>query len=83
VLVRPVGGEAAAVCRSTAREPPRSIDFSNERYHRSPERQVRAIPRLITASYGAYRTKATLAAVRAGFVRTLVTDDDLARALLR
>jgi DNA-binding transcriptional regulator LsrR (DeoR family) len=44
--------------------------------------QLRAIPQLITSSYGAYRLEATLAAVRAGFVHTLVTDDSLARALL-
>lgn len=44
--------------------------------------ELRAVPRLITSSVGAYRADATLAAVRAGLVRTLVTDDELAAALL-
>lgn len=43
---------------------------------------LRATPRLITSSFGAFRAEATLAAVRAGLVRTLVVDDQLAAALL-
>ncbi|MEO3756539.1 sugar-binding domain-containing protein [Streptomyces sp. B6B3] len=43
---------------------------------------LRAVPRLITSSYGAQRAQATRAAVAAGFVHVLVTDDELAHALL-
>lgn len=44
--------------------------------------RLRAVPRLVTSSHGAYRAAATAAAVRAGLVHTLVTDDSLADALL-
>lgn len=44
--------------------------------------ELRAVPRLITSSFGAFRAEATRAAVRAGLVRTLVVDDQLAAALL-
>lgn len=43
---------------------------------------LRAVPRLITSSFGAFRAGATLAAVRAGLVHTLIADDQLAAALL-
>ncbi|TNC27754.1 sugar-binding transcriptional regulator [Amycolatopsis alkalitolerans] len=44
--------------------------------------RLRAVPKLITSSVGAHRAAATRAAVAAGFVHTLVADDELARALL-
>lgn len=44
--------------------------------------QLHAVGRLIVSSHGAYRRDATLAAVRAGLVHTLVIDADLAHALL-
>ncbi|MEQ4210223.1 sugar-binding domain-containing protein [Actinopolymorpha sp. B9G3] len=43
---------------------------------------LKAVPRLLTSSHGAYRADATLAAVRAGVVHTLVVDSELASALL-
>ncbi|MFF5989387.1 sugar-binding transcriptional regulator [Prauserella flavalba] len=43
---------------------------------------LRAVPKLITSSYGAHRAQATRAAVATGCVHTLVADDELARALL-
>ncbi|NKQ58944.1 transcriptional regulator [Amycolatopsis sp. K13G38] len=42
---------------------------------------LREVPKLITSSYGTEREAATRAAVAAGFVHTLVTDDELARRL--
>lgn len=44
--------------------------------------RLKAIPRLITSSFGAHRRDATIAAVRAGFVHTLVVDEELARAMI-
>lgn len=44
--------------------------------------QLRGVPTLVTTSHGAYRAVATVAAVRAGLVKTLITDVDLARAVL-
>ncbi|MBB5156590.1 sugar-binding transcriptional regulator [Saccharopolyspora phatthalungensis] len=44
--------------------------------------QLRAVPKLITSSTGTDRAEATRAAVAAGFVHTLVVDDELAKALL-
>ena len=41
-----------------------------------------AVPIRLTSSHGAHRREATLAAVRAGLVHTLIVDTDLARALL-
>ena len=45
--------------------------------------ELAAVPVRLTSSHGAHRRDATLAAVRAGLVHTLVVDTDLARALLR
>lgn len=44
--------------------------------------QLRRAPTRVVTSHGAYRAEATVAAVRAGLVSTLVADDDLARAVL-
>lgn len=44
--------------------------------------QLAAVPVRLTSSHGAHRRDATLAAVRAGLVHTLIVDDGLARALL-
>ncbi|NEE04279.1 sugar-binding transcriptional regulator [Phytoactinopolyspora halotolerans] len=44
--------------------------------------QLRAAPEVIATGYGAQRASAVRAAVRAGFVGTLVVDTALARALL-
>lgn len=44
--------------------------------------QLRGVPQRIVTSYGSYRAEATVGAVRAGYVSTLVTDDELARAVL-
>ncbi len=44
--------------------------------------QLAAVPVRLTSSHGAHRCEATLAAVRAGLVNTLIVDDGLARALL-
>jgi len=45
--------------------------------------RLKAVPRLITSSFGAHRRDATIAAIRAGFVHTLVVDQELARAMIR
>jgi len=44
--------------------------------------ELLGVPTRIVTSHGAYRARATVAAVRAGLVGTLVTDDTLARAVL-
>lgn len=44
--------------------------------------QLAAVPVRLTSSHGAHRREATLAAVSAGLVHTLVVDDELAVALL-
>ncbi|GAB3412108.1 sugar-binding transcriptional regulator [Flindersiella endophytica] len=44
--------------------------------------QLKRVPHLITSSVGAFRAEATLAAVHAGLVHTLVVDEELATALL-
>lgn len=45
--------------------------------------QLATVPVRLTSSHGAHRRDATLAAVRAGLVHTLVVDDGLARTLLQ
>lgn len=44
--------------------------------------ELRAVPTVLASSSGAFRAEATLAAIRAGLVHTLVCDTDLASALL-
>lgn len=44
--------------------------------------QLRSVPEIITIAYGEAKTTAVQAAVRAGFVTTLITHASLARALL-
>jgi len=44
---------------------------------------LRAVPRLLVSSWGAFRAVATQAACRAGLVHTLVADEELASELLR
>lgn len=44
--------------------------------------QLRNVPDVVVSSYGAYRADATIAAARAGLVKTLVGDRSLAQAIL-
>lgn len=44
--------------------------------------QLRDVPDVVVSSYGAYRADATIAAARAGLVKTLVGDRSLAQAIL-
>ncbi|MEQ3553800.1 sugar-binding domain-containing protein [Pseudonocardia nematodicida] len=45
--------------------------------------QLRAVPRRIATSFGEYRARSTIAAVRAGLVTELVVDQPQAEAILR
>ncbi|SDS85160.1 sugar-binding transcriptional regulator [Microlunatus soli] len=44
--------------------------------------ELRAIPAVIATSHGAHRADAVIAAVRAGFVQTLLVDESLATAIV-
>jgi DNA-binding transcriptional regulator LsrR (DeoR family) len=45
--------------------------------------RLRSLPDTIATSYGQHRATATIAAVRAGFVHTLIVDEPLAQAILQ
>jgi DNA-binding transcriptional regulator LsrR (DeoR family) len=45
--------------------------------------ELRAVPHIIAAGYGAHRAEAAIAAARGGFVRTLLVDEPLADAILK
>ena len=71
--------EVSGVLIDAAASPARAADRADDRHHRGADAAVRRSSRIV---YGAVKARAVLAAVRGGYVNSLVTHTSLATALM-